>query len=103
VPTLASNLNQARIYTVGFLEGWRYFFTLETLSEVEGKYYAIVQENKRYECFILPQYPNRLYCQGQLVDLDDYVNFTVYDQTNNKPVYFGTVYIPMFQRGSSAP
>ncbi len=102
-PTLSSNLNQATIHTVGFLENWRAFFTLESPSEITGAFYAVLQRNKRYDCFTMIRYPNRLYCVGPVVGLDDFVSFTIYDQANDLPVFLGSVYIPMFQRGSSAP
>ena len=54
----------AEIISVGYLRNNQLLVVLETVSELAGEYFASIGE-ELYNCEILNNYPNRLYCNGK--------------------------------------
>ncbi|MEJ5201753.1 MAG: hypothetical protein WHV66_05915 [Anaerolineales bacterium] len=107
-PTPAVDFSKATFYTGGFLPGWRFFIAVQAEEEVKGNYNAVLQDEKgksikQYTCTVIPKYPKRLYCSGDLPGMEKWFTYTIFDQTSGQPVYSGRIYIPLFQRYSSAP
>jgi hypothetical protein len=90
-----SEMNTARLLATGFLPRWEFFFTVETSQPVQMTYYAIVARDKRYECEIVTQNPNRLYCWGPLVGVDKWVEYGMYEVGTDKKVHGGRFFIPI--------
>jgi len=61
--TASFDAADAQVYTIGYLPGDIFFFTIQFSEEVKGEYHAEMA-NRKFKCSVLPQYPNRLYCQG---------------------------------------
>lgn len=94
-PTPVSELAKAKIYTIGFLPKWRFFFALEIPEKIQGSYYALVDKNKRYNCEIRTDKPNRLYCIGPQARIDDWVDYGVYEKDTDRLVYEGRIFVPL--------
>ena len=91
---LKSDFSQAKLSTAGYLPGYRFFIAIELPDPVKGEYYALVDENKEYTCSIPGNYPNRLYCSGQLTKVDGWVSYVIYTQGTDEEVFEGEVYAP---------
>ena len=107
-PTSAVDFGKATFYTGGFLPGWRFFIAVQAEDEISGSYNAIIQDEKgksikQYTCAVIPNYPKRLYCSGDLPGMEKWFTYTIFDQDSGQPVYSGSIYIPLFQRYSDAP
>lgn len=102
-PTIESELNDAVLFSHGFLSEWRYFISVSASKPIEGKYYALVGQKyreKEYPCTVSdPKYPNRLYCAGDLTRIDDWVPFKIIPVGSEQPVFEGRVSIeyPFFK------
>jgi hypothetical protein len=53
----------ATVISLGWLEDGSFLITLEVPNGVDGKYWADVG-NHAFECDILEDFPDRLYCHG---------------------------------------
>jgi hypothetical protein len=93
--TPVSELADAVYFTSGYLDGWNFFFAIETSQPVTGSYYAIVDGNKDYTCEVQMRYPNRLYCHGRLPKMEDWVDYEVYEAGTARLVSEGNFFIPM--------
>lgn len=107
-PTSAVDFSKATYYTGGFLPGWRFFIAIQADEQIKGSYNAVIQDEKgkavkQYTCTIIPNYPKRLYCSGDLPGMEKWFFYTIFDKSSGQPVYSGKVYIPLFQRYSNAP
>ncbi len=94
-PTVIAELKDAKLYTSGFLNGYRYFFTVQAGQPIQGHYYAKL-DNKDYTCQVNSARPDRLNCYGRLPAVNKSVDFTIYDETSGQPVMMGTINIPLF-------
>ena len=86
----------AKIFSMGPMEYWNFFFTIQIEDEILGDYYAILDKNKQYKCFKLEEYPNRIYCHGPQVAINDFVDYELYKIGIDKPVLKGSFFIPLY-------
>ncbi len=94
-PTVIAELRDAKLYTSGFLDGYRFFFAVQADQPIQGHYYATL-DNKDYTCQVNATRPDRLYCYGRLPTVNKSVDYIIYDQVFNQPVTSGTINIPLF-------
>lgn len=97
-PQPADDFTGARVYTAGFLPDWNYFIAFELAQEIKGKYYALIQLNKEYKCEVRVNAPKRLYCAGPLGAMSDYMDYVVYEQETDQPVFSGKVFVPLAEQ-----
>ena len=81
---------------MGSMEYWNFFFTIQIEDEITGEYHAVVDKNKAYKCFMMEEYPNRLYCHGPQVAFNDYVEYELYMEGVDEPVHTGEFFIPSY-------
>ncbi|MDZ4160076.1 MAG: hypothetical protein U1B80_09840 [Anaerolineaceae bacterium] len=94
-PQAPTELSHARYFVSGQLSGWRFFISLQAPDEIQGKYYAIVDGNKEYDCQISSTHPNRLVCTGRLPALDKWAVYVIYDRSSGHAVFESEVIIPL--------
>lgn len=99
LPTLSNNeLANAKFFSYGFLENWRFFVSINNDKPIVGQYYALIGEKYRlklYKCEVFPAYPNRLVCSGELSRIDDWVEYTIYPIGSELPAFQGRISVPM--------
>jgi hypothetical protein len=83
----------AYIYGMGHLNSDHLLVTIEVPSEISGSYHAIVG-NEIFDCEVLPEYPNRLYCTGLTYDAGKFVQLTLIDSLNQTIVFQTELGIP---------
>lgn len=94
-PTPEVDFSKAKLSASGFLSNWRFFFAVEAEEPMQGSYYALVDNALKYDCEILAKYPNRLYCNGPLRKMDEFVDFAIYQTGASEPVFKGKVFVPI--------
>ncbi len=91
------DFSQVELSFGGFLSHWRYFITFKFPEEVRGEYYALVDKNKEYRCEVLPQYPNRLYCNGPLVIVYNWAEIELFAIGSEEPLISGQFFVPLME------
>jgi hypothetical protein len=94
-PVPPNELADAKFLTSGQLSGWRYFIAVEAPKPIIGQYTMNVEDSKLYSCEVIPQFPKRLYCTGQLQVLDDYINYVILEKASGRKVFEGRLFIPV--------
>jgi hypothetical protein len=94
-PTPTSEMDTARLFATGFLPNWGFFFTIEAEEPIQMNYYGIVARDKRYNCEVISQNPNRIYCYGPLAAVDRWVDYGVYEEETDRLVHAGRFFIPI--------
>ena len=95
-PIPGPDFSNAEIFSMGPMENWNFFFTIQIEEEITGEYHAVVDKNKNYKCFMMEDYPNRLYCHGPQVAFNDYVEYELYMEGIDEPVHTGEFFIPSY-------
>ena len=95
-PLPGPDFSNAEIFSMGPMENWNFFFTIQIEEEITGSYYAMVDKNKKYKCFMMDEYPNRLYCHGPQVAFNDYVEYELYMEDVDDFVHAGEFFIPLY-------
>ena len=97
VATLIANLKPlfsiAHVLGLARLENGQLLVTIEVPGGVQGDYYAFVG-NEIYDCQILAQYPDHIYCNGDSPDPDQYVNVMLFEHGNEEAVFEAQIGIP---------
>lgn len=83
----------ARIYGVAHLQTGHLLITIEVPGDLRGKYQGLIG-NEVFECSILPEYPNRLYCIGQDVHEGEIVQLSIIESRSQNTVFQEEVGIP---------
>lgn len=94
-PQAPTELSHAKYFVSGQLSGWRFFISLQAPEAIQGRYYAIVDGNKEYDCQVSPTHPNRLVCTGRLPALDKWAVYVIYDRSSGQAVFESEVFIPL--------
>jgi len=90
-----SDFSEVKLSFGGFLSDYRYFVAFTFPEPVQGEYYALVDENKTYDCQVRTEYPNRLYCSGPLVASNNWAQIDLYQGDNRQPVWSGQFFVPL--------
>ena len=90
------DFSNAEVFSMGPMENWNFFFTIQIEEEITGEYHAVVDKNKDYKCFMMEDYPNRLYCHGPQVAFNDYVDYELYMDGVDEPVHTDEFFIPAY-------
>jgi hypothetical protein len=93
-PTPEVDFSKVKFYTDGFLPNWQFFFALKAEGSVKGSYEALVDKTVRYKCEVLTAYPDRLYCNGPLRRMDDWIDYEIFQIGSDEPVFRGRMYVP---------
>jgi len=83
----------AQIYGIAHLQTGHLLITIEVPGDLGGIYQAFVG-NEVFDCSILPEYPNRLYCIGQDVHEGELVQFSIIESSSQITVFQKEVGIP---------
>ena len=97
VATLIADLKPlfsiAHVLGLARLENGQLLVTIEVPGGVQGDYYAFVG-NEKFDCQILGEYPDHLYCNGSSPDPNQYVNVILFEQGNKEAVFEAQIGIP---------
>jgi len=97
VATLIADLKPlfsiAHVLGLARLENGHLLVTIEVPGGVQGTYYAVVG-NKKFDCRILVEYPDHIYCNGISPKPDQYVNVILFEQGNKEAVFEAQIGIP---------
>jgi hypothetical protein len=93
-PDVGTDFSQAKVTLHGKTETWNYFFTLSLPGQPKGNFYALVDKNKNYTCTLSAKVPTRMTCIGQMTAFDDYVDFVLYANGVDAPLFTTRVFIP---------
>lgn len=93
-PYMGIDFSQVELFQGGFLSELRYFVSFRFPEEVRGEYRAVVDRNKDYNCVVLPDYRDRLYCSGPLVAVENWADIDLYAGDGQQPVWSGEFYVP---------
>ena len=91
---MGTDFSKAKVILHGKTENWNYFFTLELPGQPKGEFYAMVDQNKKYACTASAKIPTHMTCLGQMTAVDDYIDFVLYANGVDAPLYTTRVYIP---------
>jgi hypothetical protein len=83
----------ARIYGIGHLDAGHLLITIEVPGEISGNYHAMVGQEV-FDCEILPEYPDRLYCTGPTSEDGNFVQFKLIESRSNITVFQTELGIP---------
>jgi hypothetical protein len=83
----------ARIYGMGHLGTGHLLITIEVPGELTGSYQALVAD-EGFQCTVLPDYPNRLYCTGLTSYQGKYVQLKLIESRSQITVYQTVIGIP---------
>ena len=83
----------ADIYGIAHLQTGQLLITIEVPGDLRGKYQAFVGDEV-FDCSILPEYPNRLYCIGRDVHEGELVQLRIIESRSQITVLQKEVGIP---------
>jgi len=95
-PVPGPDFTNAKVFSMGPMENWNFFFTIQIEEDITGEYYAMVDKNKKYKCFMHADYSNRLYCHGPQVAFNDFVEYELYRLDIPQPIHKGEFFIPQY-------
>lgn len=97
VATVIANLEPlfslAQVLGMAHLENDLLLVTIEVPGGVQGDYYASVG-NEHFNCEILSQYPNHIYCHGKCSHEGQYVLLKLFEQGTKEAVFEARIGIP---------
>ncbi len=83
----------ARVRGMAHLDNGQLLVTIEVPGGVQGDYYACVGKNF-FNCSILSQYPDHLYCHGRYSQAGQYAYLRLFKQGEEKAVFEARIGIP---------
>jgi hypothetical protein len=83
----------ARVYGMAHLKTGHLLITIEVPGEIPGTYQAKVGDEV-FDCRILPEYPNRLYCTGMTSEEGKIVQFSIFESRSQITVFEQELGIP---------
>jgi hypothetical protein len=100
-PTPDSALAEATLLGMAWLEDYNLLLSFGFPGPVDPEQYQVTLEDKVYECEVLAQYPNRLYCYGQGAKVLGTANVRVYPKGSLQPGFEKDLWIPYFDNNYS--
>jgi hypothetical protein len=92
-PIPGTDFSDATIISLGWLEDGSLLITLQVPNGVEGKYWADVGDHA-FECEILEEFPDRLYCHGIGVKSGMQVVASWYQGKSDIPLFETEITVP---------
>ena len=97
VATMIANLKPlfsiAKVLGLARLENGQLLVTIEVPGGVHGDYYAFVGKEK-FDCQLLAEYPDYIYCNGLSPKPDQYVIVRLFEQGAEEAVFESQIGIP---------
>ena len=84
---------EANVYSLSFPQDDVFLVTIEVPSGVADDYYALV-DHKQYECEVLEQYPDRLYCSGLAPETNRIVMVQIVSIESDEVVFEAEIGVP---------
>lgn len=98
-PTATSDpaLVEVKLLGLSWQPGYNLLLSINFAAPVDPKAYRVVIEGKEvYQCQVLPQYPDRLYCIGRGRNVYDRITVTIFPVGQDAPVFEDRIYVPYF-------
>ena len=92
----------ASVYALSQLENDQLLVTLQIPGGASGDYRATVNDQP-FNCKVLVQYPDRLYCNGPTPGSGKFANLKLYREGSNQPVYEQQIGTPPIFGPTSPP
>ena len=102
IMTADTIFKEANVYSLGFPQDDVFLVTIEVPGGVEDDYYALV-DGKQYECQVLEQYPDRLYCSGQAPQTNRFVIIQIMATDSEEVVFEAEIGVPAVASLPAAP
>lgn len=97
VATMIANLKPlfsiAKVLGLARLENGQLRVTIEVPGGIQGDYYALVGKEK-FDCMLLAEYPDYIYCNGNSPKPDQYVIVKLFEQGAEEAVFEARIGIP---------
>ena len=97
VATIIANLKPlfsiAKVLGLAHLENGQLRVTIEVPGGIQGDYYALVGKEK-FDCMLLAEYPDYIYCNGNSPKPDQYVIVKLFEQGAEEAVFESRIGIP---------
>jgi hypothetical protein len=93
VAELGPHFDFAEISGVAHLDNGYFLITLEVPGELEGAYTAYLG-GEEFDCMVLSQYPNRLYCTGLTDQAGKFAELKILEVDTGSPVFETELGIP---------
>ena len=90
-------LSEVRLLGPSWLQDYNLLITLIFPGPVQPDQYRVMVEDKPYECQVLPQYPDRLYCIGRGRNVYGLITVRVYQPGSEQPGFEGKLSVPFFK------
>jgi hypothetical protein len=75
------------------MENGYFLITLEILGGIEGNYYAVLGE-EQFDCLVLSEYPDRLYCTGLTTQAGTFATLQIFEIGDDEPVFEEELGVP---------
>ena len=97
-PTSTPDPALAKVKFIGV--SWRPHYDLmmsfQFPGPVDASQYTVMVENETYDCQVLPQYPDRLYCIGRGRNVYGLAHVQIFPKVSDQPGYVKDISIPYF-------
>ena len=92
-PAPRVDFSSATILGVSFLDGSRLMVSVTIPGGVEGEYRALVG-GKAFDCLILGEYPDRLYCIGPRLNAVEDAEISIFPANSDVPLFVAVFAVP---------
>ena len=99
--SVAAMFTEANVYSMSFPQDDVFLVTIEVPGGVADDYYALV-DRKQYECEVLEQYPDRLYCSGLAPETNKLVMVQIVSIESDEVVFEAEIGVPAVANISNA-
>jgi hypothetical protein len=88
---------QAQLLGVSWLNQYDLLLSIQFNEPVRAEdYRVVIEEEELYDCEVLEQYPNRLYCIGRGRNVYDRMKVQIFSAFADHPAFEGSLYVPYF-------
>lgn len=96
-PTPDPALEAVKLAGLAWMPHYNMLLSFDFPGPVDPADYRVTLEGKEYECEVLAQYPNRLYCHGPGAKVLTTAVIRVYPAGSEQPGYEKSYWIPYFE------